>query len=92
MKAILKSALELDQMLMSSRALFLVRWPDTRQDTSELLAFDEALMEAVAWEREVSPKSVVELIVSPSLVKLGNADGQNYDKHIVLAKGSVVCN
>ncbi|UPK97892.1 hypothetical protein LCI18_008827 [Fusarium solani-melongenae] len=92
MKVILKSAVELDRMLMSSRALFLVRWPDMRQDTSELLVFDNTLMEAVAWEREVSPKSVVELIVSPSLVKLGNADGQNYDKHIALSKGSVVCN
>ncbi|KAJ4131117.1 hypothetical protein NW768_006659 [Fusarium equiseti] len=89
MKTIIRNALDLDEMLMNSRAIFTVRWCDNGQ--SETLRFDETRMEASAHNKDLSPKSAVEFEISPMLIKTGNADGGNYDSFMILCKASVVC-
>lgn len=88
---IMQDALELDQILMSSKAVFLIKWHYTSQSDDGAMRFDSETMNAADWEADISSSSSVRLFVSPALIKVGNADGENYDRHIVLAKASVVC-
>lgn len=81
--------MDLDDMLMSSRAVFMVRWNESGQSTHVLFNGDK--MEAIAYSEELSPKTIVEIEISPMLVKTGNADGCNYDSSMVLAKALAVC-
>ncbi|KAF5693352.1 hypothetical protein FDENT_2091 [Fusarium denticulatum] len=90
MKAVLEAALDLDEMLMGSRAIFLVRWPQDRQSRI-LQRFDANQMESLAHTKELSPKTIVKIFISPMLIKLGNADGNNYDSEMTLCKATVVC-
>ncbi|KAL2685561.1 hypothetical protein Neosp_006661 [[Neocosmospora] mangrovei] len=91
MAVIIRGAIDLDWMFMCSKAIFFIRWPDEREDNDEPLAFDRNLMEAIGWKKDLSPKSLVQLVISPNLHKMGNADGQNYDQKMVLTKATVVC-
>ncbi|KAF5589278.1 uncharacterized protein FSUBG_11190 [Fusarium subglutinans] len=90
MKAILEAALDLDEMLMSSRAIFLVRWPQDGQSET-LQRFDANQMESLAYTKEPSSKTIVGFFISPALIKIGNADGCNYDSEMTLCKATVVC-
>ncbi|KAF5239947.1 hypothetical protein FANTH_9731 [Fusarium anthophilum] len=90
MKAILEAALDLDEMLMSSRAIFLVRWPQGGQSKT-LPRFDAYRMESLAHTNEPSSKAIVKFLISPVLIKIGNADGCNYDSEMILCKATVAC-
>ncbi|EWZ91049.1 hypothetical protein BFJ70_g13435 [Fusarium oxysporum] len=90
MKAILEAALDLDEMLMSSKAIFLVRWPQDGQSKT-LQRFDANQMESLAHTNELSSKTIVRFFVSPMLIKIGNADGCNYDSEMTLCKATVAC-
>ena len=92
LKAILELALELDNMLMSSRALFLIYWVDDSQPSEKPQYYNEAAMEAVAYQKKLSPQLSVRFFASPFFYKVGNADGQNYDTRMLLAKAKAVCN
>ncbi|KAF4449448.1 hypothetical protein F53441_7310 [Fusarium austroafricanum] len=89
MKGVIETALDLDEMLMGSKAIFMVRWTGHEQSAS--WRYDSDNMEAIAYEKDLSPKSHVKFDVAPLLVKIGNADGCNYDSRIVLCKALVVC-
>ncbi|KAF5713870.1 hypothetical protein FMUND_7701 [Fusarium mundagurra] len=78
MKSILEAALDLDEMLMSSKAIFLVHWPQDEQPDI-LQQFDIDKMESLAHTRELSSETMVKFLISPMLIKVGNADGCNYD-------------
>ncbi|KAI1032146.1 hypothetical protein LB504_000618 [Fusarium proliferatum] len=90
MKAILKAALDLDEMLMSSKAIFPVRWPQDGQSET-LQHFDTNQMESLVHTKEPSPKTIIRFHISPMLIKLGNADGNNYDSEMTLCKATVAC-
>ncbi|RKK86611.1 hypothetical protein BFJ69_g835 [Fusarium oxysporum] len=90
MKAILEAALDLDEMLMSSKAIFLVRWPQDGQSKT-LQRFDANQMESLAHTNELSSKTIVRFFISPMLIKIGNADGCNYDSEMTLCKATVAC-
>ncbi|KAJ4310753.1 hypothetical protein N0V84_010809 [Fusarium piperis] len=89
--AIVQCAVELDQMLMCSKALFQVHWKDQCQDSSKPQLFNPNTMDALCSENDLSSESAVEMVISPFLSKAGNADGQNYECSMVLAKATVVC-
>ncbi|KAI1068022.1 hypothetical protein LB507_004837 [Fusarium sp. FIESC RH6] len=91
LRDIINSAIELDKMMMCSRAVFLIEWWDTSQNPRSLQRWNPEVMEAEAWEKDLSQKSHVKLRLSPILYKFGTADGQNYDSRMVLAKSGVVC-
>nr|CEG05045.1 unnamed protein product [Fusarium clavum] len=88
---IISSAIELDQMMMSSKAVFMIHWRDQSQKPGPLERWNPEVMEAEAYEQDLSEKSRVKLRLSPILYKVGTADGQNYDSRMVLAKSTVVC-
>ncbi|KAM0296729.1 hypothetical protein ACHAO9_000374 [Fusarium lateritium] len=89
MKTVLGAAMDLDDMLMNSRAVFRVCWNESGTSTHTFFNADK--MEATAYSEKLSPKTIVEIEISPMLVKTGNADGCNYDSSMVLAKALVVC-
>ncbi|KAG7422330.1 hypothetical protein Forpe1208_v000680 [Fusarium oxysporum f. sp. rapae] len=89
-KAILEAALDLDEMLMSSRAIFLVRWPQDEQ-SKILQRFDANQMDSLAHTNELSSKTIVRFFISPMLIKVGNADGFNCDREMTLCKVTVAC-
>ncbi|SCV32361.1 uncharacterized protein FFB14_03973 [Fusarium fujikuroi] len=89
MKAIIDTALELDEMLMNSKAIFTIRRPES--DGSKNQRFDATEMEAFIQGKDLSSKTVVEFAISPMLIKMGNADGCNYDSRMVVCKSLVVC-
>lgn len=91
-KAIIEGAVELDQVFMSSKAIFQVHWKDESQKPAIRFRFNSEAMDAVCHNKDLSPRSRVVMTLSPFLYKLGNADGQNYDCRMLLAKASVVCN
>ncbi|RSL72498.1 hypothetical protein CEP51_011898 [Fusarium floridanum] len=88
---IIECAVELDQMLMCSKALFQVHWKDQVQGSSKPQRFNPSTMESYWSEKELPSESLVQMVISPFLSKAGNADGQNYECSMVLAKATVIC-
>ena len=88
---IICSAVELDQMMMCSKAVFQVRWLDQSQKPGPLGRWNPEVMEAEAYKQDLSEKSRVKFRLSPIVYKAGTADGRNYDSRMVLVKGRVVC-
>ncbi|KAG8351011.1 hypothetical protein FVEN_g10854 [Fusarium venenatum] len=91
LKDIIDSAIELDQIMMSSRAIYEVHWGDRSQEPGNLGRWNPEAMEADVWEHKISPRSRVLFRISPVLYKFGANDGRGYDSYMVLAKGIVVC-
>ncbi|KAG5766234.1 hypothetical protein H9Q72_005708 [Fusarium xylarioides] len=89
MKSIIDTALELDEMLMNSKAIFIICRLES--DGSKNQRFDAAEMDAFIQGKDLSSKTVVEFAISPMLIKMGNADGCNYDSRMVVCKSLVVC-
>ncbi|CVK83906.1 uncharacterized protein FMAN_01165 [Fusarium mangiferae] len=91
LRDILDSAIELDQMMMGSKAIFFTHWRDRSQSPSAAEMWNEGAMDSEASTNTLSLKSRVLFFISPILRKVGTADGQRYDSSMVLAKGLVVC-
>lgn len=91
MKGILEGALELDRLLMGSKAIFKAAWEHDLWRAAEARHYHPYNMEVVASNHPISARSPVIFFTSPVLFKIGNADGQNYDNFVVLVKASVVC-
>ncbi|KAH7225706.1 hypothetical protein BKA60DRAFT_631029 [Fusarium oxysporum] len=92
LREILGSAIELDQMMMRSKAIFQIHWRDESQSLSTAEMWNEDVMDSEASTKILSPKSRVIFFISPIVYKAGTADGQRYNSRMVLAKASVVCN
>ncbi|KAF7559163.1 hypothetical protein G7046_g4999 [Stylonectria norvegica] len=88
---IVDNALGLDQIFMESKAMFRIEWDFSSETAGEKRYYPEG-MEAVGYQTELSPQSLVRFFAAPALIKIGNADGQHYDAQTVLCKASVVCN
>ncbi|KAK2024067.1 hypothetical protein LX32DRAFT_706260 [Colletotrichum zoysiae] len=87
LRNIFKQAAEIHRVLMQSRAHFYL----DRVGTEGEVHYNPEYHEAEVYDQELSEKSIVLLGISPSLVKVGNADGGNYDKSTRLVKASVIC-
>ncbi|KAK2038572.1 hypothetical protein LZ31DRAFT_608404 [Colletotrichum somersetense] len=87
LRKIFKEAAEIHRIFMQSRAHFYL----DPVDTEGVVYYNPEYHEAEAWDKQPSGKSVVLLGISPSLVKVGNADGGHYDKSNRLVKASVIC-
>jgi len=42
--------------------------------------------------KQESAAEIVDLLISPCLIKHGNSDGKNYEQHVILMKREVLCN
>ncbi|KAF4478596.1 hypothetical protein FAGAP_12289 [Fusarium agapanthi] len=89
---IVQDAIELDKMIMCSKAFFMIEWSMPGKKSSANIRYDKTFMEADIHEVELDSKNRVKFFKSPILLKAGTADGQKYDVTNVLAKASVVCN
>ncbi|EFY90830.1 hypothetical protein J3458_002968 [Metarhizium acridum] len=92
LRDILSLALELDDMIMTSRAMVTVVWPNEIPELNAGIhtAYCESYMELVEGDREPGENVGLTLSVTPILLKKGNARGTNYESQIVLVKGDVV--
>jgi hypothetical protein len=91
LRGIIDSAIEIDKMMMCSKAIFQVHWRDQSQNLDPTERYNEHVMDSEAHENDLSSKSRVRFYISPVLYKFGTADGQSYDSKMVLAKAIVVC-
>ncbi|KAM0216643.1 hypothetical protein ACHAPA_007593 [Fusarium lateritium] len=91
LRGIMNSAIEIDKMMMCSKAIFQVHWRDQSQNPSLTQRYNKDVMECEAYENNLSPKSRVRFFISPALYKFGTADGQSYSSAMVVAKAIVVC-
>ncbi|KDN65615.1 hypothetical protein CSUB01_03147 [Colletotrichum sublineola] len=87
LQKIFKEAIEIYRILMQSRAHFYL----DPVKTQEVVTYNPEFHEAEAYDKRLSEQSIVLLGISPSLVKIGNADGGNYNKSNRLVKASVIC-
>ncbi|KAK1976353.1 hypothetical protein LZ30DRAFT_806039 [Colletotrichum cereale] len=88
LRKVFKEAVEIQRIFMQSRAHFYL---DRVGETEGVVHYDPEYHEAEAWDKKLSERSIVLLGISPSLVKVGNADGGNYNKSTRLIKASVIC-
>jgi hypothetical protein len=91
LRGIMDSAIEIDKMMMCSKAIFQVHWRDQSQKPGLTQRYNKDVMVSEAYENYLSPKSRVMFFISPVLYEFGTADGQSYDSRMVLAKAVVVC-
>ncbi|KAM0246727.1 hypothetical protein ACHAP5_004498 [Fusarium lateritium] len=88
---IVHSAIELDKIMMSSKAIFQIHWKDESQTPGMTDNYNEKVMEAICPAEEPTRQTRVRFYISPIVFKIGTADGRNYDNRMVLAKASVIC-
>ncbi|KAF4417365.1 hypothetical protein FACUT_12266 [Fusarium acutatum] len=79
LRDILSSAIELDEMMMRSKAIFQVHWQDRSQSLNSATMWNQNVMDSVASKKTLSPRSRVVFFISPVVYKTGTADGQRYD-------------
>ncbi|KAL3605540.1 hypothetical protein FPOAC2_00487 [Fusarium poae] len=91
LKRIIDFAIELDQGMVGSRAVYEVYWGDRSQEPGSLGRWNPEAMEVDAWNHTISSKSLVLFRISPALYKFGSNDGRGYDSYLVIGKGLVVC-
>ena len=90
---IVRAAVALDEELFKSRAIFVF---ETWADKGECLAksgyqFDSARMRTHVGFEDGKKGMIVEILLAPSLMKIGTTDGDGFDKTMYLEKSQVVC-
>ncbi|UKZ77422.1 hypothetical protein TrVFT333_005143 [Trichoderma virens FT-333] len=89
-ETMITKAAELHSMMMKSKAIFLVEW-NGDDDGEQLAPYDPKYMTSVQYVRDAdTSNSFVKFVEAPGLVKIGNADGENFDTSMVLCEASVI--
>ncbi|KAF4990897.1 hypothetical protein FGRMN_8207 [Fusarium graminum] len=91
LRDIIHSAIDLDKMTMCSKAIFQFCWKDDSQAPGIADNYNPEVMEAPYAVSEPTPQSRVQFYMSPTLIKIGTADGRKYNNRMVVAKANVVC-
>ncbi|KAK7450416.1 hypothetical protein Landi51_05487 [Colletotrichum acutatum] len=86
-----KGAVELHRVFMKSKANFYIDWAGVSSSSEDVTRYQPDMHDAEAWEKDLDATSIIRFVISPSLVKVGNADGGSYDKLNRLAKATVIC-
>ena len=91
---ILRQAMDINVGLIKSRAIFsIVEFEGLSYTNSSRKLFHYEFfrkeMEIIAGNPESVTGTPVQLVVSPMILKTGNADGEDYDKEMVLIKARV---
>ncbi len=87
-----RTALELDRIFMSSRALLRAGWPEDDHDTGHA-DLHEDFIKVESWDllpKIGNKKTRRQISISPFVEKRGNAAGHNYEGCIVLCKAKAV--
>ncbi|KAK3502988.1 hypothetical protein B0T13DRAFT_534564 [Neurospora crassa] len=96
---IIRKAVDIDIQLRKSRAYFPLIFPGAvRSNQSRFFgfSFDAGIMDKISLglssdQLDQTSPPIVDLAVSPGLMKRGNADGTNYHSTKILVKMRVVC-
>ncbi|KAK3324104.1 hypothetical protein B0T19DRAFT_443543 [Cercophora scortea] len=107
LRAIFTEATKLDAKLVACRALYRVfmyhELEDTKfhpqKDIDEYLrrvpchgfSFDPDQMEPIIMDKQPERGAQVDLVVSPSLVKYGDHEGENYETGMFISRREVIC-
>ena len=99
LQRILSDAVKLSQTLRCQRALWSIRQPGSVAGrTGSWLYFDEGTMDDGQGDEDsegrsipISSRKIVEIIISPSLWKCGNTDGERYDIESCVERSEVKC-
>ena len=89
LREIVSKAVKLDEVMTRSRALLTISHWEGEEFAS--MKFDESSMESAAGFATPHSGMLVNLVLAPSLVKRGTADGEGYEKTTVLSKWVVIC-
>lgn len=87
---LLHDAVDLHVTLMKSKAIFFLGTPGSFLPENKYYPFDSESME-ICWKSTETPSHEchVSLVLSPSLIKIGNADGGSFGHRMVLCKAAV---
>ncbi|KAL7909217.1 hypothetical protein GGI35DRAFT_493216 [Trichoderma velutinum] len=89
-KKLIAKAAELHSIMMKSKAIFLVQWIG-EYDGEEPVLFDQTKMSSLQYDNELdASRSFVKFVEAPGLVKIGNADGEQFDTQMVLCESQVI--
>ncbi|KAH0438207.1 hypothetical protein CcaCcLH18_03474 [Colletotrichum camelliae] len=89
---VLEDALKLQVIFMSSKAHFYINWP-SKQSSGKSISYNADSMDAEGYDKTpLDEESTVLFQLSPSLMKVGTADGDSYDQSMRLVKARVICN
>lgn len=105
LRKILSYAVELSQTLRCQRAFWSVRQAESFVNGTSnvgyadgLLYFDEGTMDDKYGDEDsdgrsipTSSQKIVEVVISPSLWKCGNTDGERFDVHSCVERSEVKC-
>ncbi|KAL7927676.1 hypothetical protein ACQKWADRAFT_325164 [Trichoderma austrokoningii] len=90
MEMLLMNEIDLHTMMMNSKALFFQRWLGDDNGTDFAL-YNRETMESMQSDVDTqTSRYLVELVEAPALFKYGNADGENFESHMILWKSSVI--
>ncbi|KAL7909219.1 hypothetical protein GGI35DRAFT_493221 [Trichoderma velutinum] len=90
LKIIFSEAWKLYIAMMTSKAIFIMQWLRGDEDKVTNYSYDPETMElSDINDPSGAPESVVGVVESPVLWKIGNGDGENFDSATVLCKHCV---
>ncbi|ETS04001.1 hypothetical protein M419DRAFT_97158 [Trichoderma reesei RUT C-30] len=90
MKRLIEHAVGLHIVMMKSKAIFLVKWIGDNDGTN-LTTYDPATMDTTLGNGGADAHDFyVKFVEAPGLVKIGNADGEDFDQNMVLCKSRVI--
>lgn len=86
----IKQAVKIYVAMMRSKAIFVVKWPGGNYDKDTCKYDPDTMMTSQDGVNTASSGYDVDMIESPAVWKIGNADGENLDSVMVLCKSVVV--
>ncbi|KAL6868455.1 hypothetical protein J3F83DRAFT_773467 [Trichoderma novae-zelandiae] len=87
MEALFTQAVDLHIIMMKSKAIFQVKWIGENDGTT-FATYDPVTMEP--YLRDGGSEDTVKLVEAPGLMKIGNADGENFGQNMILCKSMVI--
>jgi len=93
LRDIVRKAVRLDEELFKSRAIFVFgQWaPNEEALAAGGFNFDNNIMQSPIGFEDAEPDMRAEILLAPSLQKIGTSDGDGFDKKMYLEKWMVLC-
>ena len=90
LRDIVWKAVRLDKQLFRSKAIFVFgQWKETLAAGG--FKFDNNIMQSPIGFEDAELNSTAEILLAPSLHKIGTSDGDGFDKRMYLEKWTVLC-
>lgn len=90
MSKLIVDAIDLHTMMMCSKAIFFQRWLGD-DNGAKFALYDRETMESMQSDVDAyTSRYFVEFVEAPALIKYGNADGEDFEFHMILWKSSVI--